>query len=93
MTANKSSREWASLLAQDIMRTTVLTVSAVITDVLVTTADWTKDSTGYNFDVVLASTLWADGGGHYRVEFVVTGVSADDNAVFVVEVLVGDSLS
>jgi len=27
MTANKSSQEWASLLAQDIMRTTVLTVS------------------------------------------------------------------
>lgn len=76
-----------------VTNTTNLTVGTVITDVLVLSADWHTDGIGYNFDTVLASSLWADGGGHYRVEFVVTGASADDNAIFVVEVLVGDSLS
>ncbi len=76
-----------------VTNTTALTVATVITDTLVTTADWKKDGTGYNFDVVVADSILADGGGHYRVEFVVVGVSASDNRIYRVEVLVGDSYS
>ena len=76
-----------------VSNTVALTVATVITDTLVVTADWEHDSIGYNFDVVLPSSLWADGGGHYRTEFVVVGAAAKDNVIWVIEVLVGDSLS
>ncbi len=68
-------------------------VSAVITDTLVTTADWTQDGTGYNFDTIVASSNFTDGGGHYKVEFVIVGVSANDNATRVFEVLTRDTYS
>lgn len=68
-------------------------VSAVITDTLVTTADWKQDGTGYNFDTIVAASTFVDGGGHYKVEWVIVGVSANDNATKVVEVLTRDTYS
>ncbi|MEE9534581.1 MAG: hypothetical protein V3W06_09180 [Acidimicrobiia bacterium] len=76
-----------------VTNTTALTVATVITDALVTTADWKKDGTGYNFDVVVAASLFPDGGGHYRVEFVIDGVADADDRIYKIEVLVGDSYS
>lgn len=68
-------------------------VSSFITDTLVITSDWIADGTGYNFDTVVAGSLFTDGGGHYKVEFVIVGASANDNATKVIEVLTRDTYS
>ncbi len=70
-----------------------LTVSAVISDTLVTAADWTQDNTGYNFSNIVPASNFTDGGGHYRIEWVIVGASANDNATRVVEVLTRDTYS
>ena len=76
-----------------VVSTRALVVSAVISDTLVTTADWKKDGTGYNFSNIVPASNFTDGGGHYRIEWVIVGASVNDNATKVVEVLTRDTLS
>ena len=53
--------------------TAALTVASVVSDSLVTTTPWTKDTTGYNFTYELTgSTYLPNGGETYRIEIVFT---------------------
>ena len=52
-----------------------VTISSAVFDSLQTDARWTEDATGYNFAHQVASSVVADGGHAYRVEYKFTPAS------------------
>ena len=72
------------------LSTTVLTTNDVLFDTAMT-AGWRKTGT-YNFIYVVPGTFLVQGGGHYRVEIELDGVSEDDDNWIVFQVKTVDLL-